>query len=350
MNLNSRDWKPFKLISDELFYLDDCRTLKTTSVANDSGVYDVVGATSKNNGNVGFIGDDYKDLLVDGNCICLIKTGEGSVGEAVYKNGTFIPSNNVAVIRSNYLNKYNAQFIVGEINKQSIRYSYGYIRNNKRINKEILMLPFKKEDPDQPDWEFMEQYVKYIMNLKKELYKKYISKQLVQIKYEHIPKLEDKEWKEFFLISLFPIVQRGKRLTKANQIEGNIPYVSSTALLNGVDNFISNTENVRIFEDCLTIANSGSVGSSFYQPFNFIASDHITHLKNNNMNKYIYLFIVTMTKRLSEKYNFNREINDERLSREKVMLPINDNGDPDFEYMEQYIKNMMFRKYRQYQQ
>ena len=50
MNLNSRDWKPFKLISDKLFYLDDCKTLKATSIDNDSGVYDVVGATSKNNG------------------------------------------------------------------------------------------------------------------------------------------------------------------------------------------------------------------------------------------------------------------------------------------------------------
>ena len=31
-----------------------------------------------------------------------------------------------------------------------------------------------------------------------------------------------------------------------------------------------------------------------------------------------------------------------------LMLPVNKNGDPDYAYMEQYAKNMMLRKYRQY--
>lgn len=30
------------------------------------------------------------------------------------------------------------------------------------------------------------------------------------------------------------------------------------------------------------------------------------------------------------------------------MLPIDDSGKPDYEYMEQYAKNMMLRKYKQY--
>ncbi len=30
------------------------------------------------------------------------------------------------------------------------------------------------------------------------------------------------------------------------------------------------------------------------------------------------------------------------------MLPVTDVGEPDYEYMEQYSKNMMLRKYKQY--
>ena len=30
------------------------------------------------------------------------------------------------------------------------------------------------------------------------------------------------------------------------------------------------------------------------------------------------------------------------------MLPINDAGEPDYAYMEQYTKNLMFRKYKQF--
>ncbi|OQA46737.1 MAG: Restriction enzyme BgcI subunit beta [Bacteroidetes bacterium ADurb.Bin302] len=98
----------------------------------------------------------------------------------------------------------------------------------------------------------------------------------------------------------------------------------------------------------MTIANSGSVGASYYHSYEFVASDHVTHLKNDKMNKYIYLFIATLTNRFSEKYNFNREINDRRISREKIILPVNKKNEPDYEYMEQYIKNLMIKKYKQY--
>jgi hypothetical protein len=168
------------------------------------------------------------------------------------------------------------------------------------------------------------------------------------IKFEKIEPLDEKIWKEFFLTELFPSIKRGKRLKKADQVIGNIPYVSSTAMNNGVDNYISNTTSVRSFDNCLTIANSGSVGASFYHEYEFVASDHVTHLKNDDYSKYVYLFISCLTNRLSEKYNFNREINDLRISREKIMLPVDDNDLPDYLYMTQYIKNMMFVKYGKY--
>ena len=150
--------------------------------------------------------------------------------------------------------------------------------------------------------------------------------------------LNDREWKTFFLTELFPVIQRGKRLKLENHVPGDIPYVSSSALCNGVDNFIANTEKVRIFSNCISLANSGSVGSSFYEPFAFVASDHVTHLKNKRYNKYHYLFIASIMNRLSQKYNFNREINDNRISREKNMLSINADGNLDLDFMEQYIK------------
>ena len=152
--------------------------------------------------------------------------------------------------------------------------------------------------------------------------------------------LKDRKWKEFFLIDIFPEIQRGRRLTKAKQKIGNTPYISSTGLDNGIDNFISNRSNVRVFEDCLTIANSGSVGSSFYQPYKFVASDHVTHLKNNQFNKYIYLFLSTITSRLATKYNFNREINDPRIKREKIVLPVSQKNEsiPDWNFIERFIK------------
>lgn len=79
--------------------------------------------------------------------------------------------------------------------------------------------------------------------------------------------------------NIFDEIQRGKRLKTDDHVVGSMPYVSSSSIDNGVDNFIGNEDDVRIFEDCITLANSGSVGTAFYQPFKFVASDHVTKLK-----------------------------------------------------------------------
>ena len=163
--------------------------------------------------------------------------------------------------------------------------------------------------------------------------------------------LDNTEYGEFYLNDVFEDIQRGKRLTKANFIAGETPYVSSSAESNGIDAFIGNEEKVRIFEDCITLANSGSVGSTFYHPYKFVASDHVTHLKHDSFNKYIYLFLASVIKRLESKYNFNREINDNRLKREVIILPITENGDIDYKFIEEYMRNLeaeMINKYLKY--
>lgn len=150
--------------------------------------------------------------------------------------------------------------------------------------------------------------------------------------------LHDREWKEFYLRDIFPDILRGKRLKTADHIQGSVPYVSSSAINNGVDAFIGNNGKVRKFEECLTLANSGSVGKTFYHSYEFIASDHVTSLKSDKLNKYSYLFIATIVQRLEGKYSFNREINDVRINKEKIVLPVDESSNPDYAFMEHYIK------------
>ena len=109
---------------------------------------------------------------------------------------------------------------------------------------------------------------------------------------------------------------------------------------NGVDNFIGNTEKVRKSDNDLTLANSGSVGACFYHNYEYIASDHVTSLKLQNGSDTVYKFISVILGRLGEKYSFNREINDTRIKREKLLLPIDENGAPNWYYMENFIKNI----------
>ncbi len=243
-------------------------------------------------------------------------------------------------------NKEILQFICPLINKQSVKFSYG---NNATggIEKLKILIPIKKNG--EPDYTFMEKYILIKEAKKIEKFHIYITKRIKQLKeFKEVKPLNKKEWGEFFLKEVFPKIQRGKRLKKDDHMLGVMPYISSSALNNGIDGFVSNNEKVRICENCITIANSGSVGSTFYQPFSFVASDHVTILENGNFNEFIYLFISSITKRLSEKYSFNREINDKRIQREKIVLPTNKNGKPDYNYMENYVKKLEYEKLTKY--
>lgn len=163
-------------------------------------------------------------------------------------------------------------------------------------------------------------------------------------------KLSDREWKDFAVPYVFQNIQRGKRLKKADHISGIVPYVSSTANNNGVDAYIEAIKGTRVFENCISLANSGSVGTAFYEPFAFVASDHVTSLKRENTSQYVYLFLTAVLEQQKSNFDFNREINDLRIKKMRIMLPVDDNDEPDYQFMEDYMKELMVAKRKQYQE
>ena len=127
-------------------------------------------------------------------------------------------------------------------------------------------------------------------------------------------------------------------MKKDDHVSGDIPYVSSTAENNGIDGFIGNHTGVRIFSNCITLANRGSVGSAFFHAYSFIGSDHVTSLERQELDRYAYLFMLPSINKLSEKYSFNREINDARISHEHLLLPSTPDGAPDWVFMAAYMR------------
>ena len=64
--------------------------------------------------------------------------------------------------------------------------------------------------------------------------------------------------------------------------------------------------------------------------------------------EYIYLFLITVLEQQGSNFNFNREINDIRIKKMRVMLPVTDDVKPDFQFMEDYIRELMTTKREQY--
>ena len=163
--------------------------------------------------------------------------------------------------------------------------------------------------------------------------------------------LSEREWNDSAVPDIFRNIQRGKRLKNADHVPGMVPYVSSTALNNGVDDYIEATHGTRVFSDCISLANSGSVGTAFYEPFEYVASDHVTSLKCEHADKHSYLFLASVLEKQGVNFNFNREINDARVRHMRVMLPVNDGGNPDWDYMSSFAESMrggLLMRYKNY--
>lgn len=159
-------------------------------------------------------------------------------------------------------------------------------------------------------------------------------------------KIDKSNWNEFRFAGKDGIftIKRGKRLIRLDQISGDIAYISSSKKNNGIDNYITPPNYMTIYDNSLTLSNSGSVGYCFYHPYKFVASDHCTVIniknKNKELNIIIALFLIPIIESIRDKYNFAREISDNRLKKEIILLPAKKNGKTDWDYMENYTNHL----------
>ncbi len=165
-----------------------------------------------------------------------------------------------------------------------------------------------------------------------------------------IPKLNEKRWQEFYIGELFE-VRRPAARNKDDYLAGDIPFVASGSMNNGVLKLCSPFEEEQLDKGgCITV--SPVDGSTFYQPIDFLgrggAGSSILMLYREGMNIYSGQFIARTIQQTCSKYTYGHMGNKNNIKRERIMLPVSDRGEPDYAYMEQYTKNIMARKYRQY--
>ena len=120
---------------------------------------------------------------------------------------------------------------------------------------------------------------------------------------------------------------------------GPHPYVTTQATNNGTRGFYNYyTEDGNI----LTI-DSAVVGYCSYQPHKFSASDHVEKLiPKFKMNKWIALFLLTVINLEQHRFSYGRKASQTRLKELSIKLPVDSNGNPDWKYMENYIKTLPY--------
>jgi len=147
-------------------------------------------------------------------------------------------------------------------------------------------------------------------------------------------------WNYFNLTNLFEI--KGSKTTSLLELEdygsGKYPYVTTQTTNNGIDgfyDFYSEKGNV------LTV-DSAVLGYCSYQELSFSASDHVEKLiPKFQMNKFIAIFFVTILNLEQYRYNYGRKCSQIRMKEISIKLPAKNNN-PDFEFMEKYIKSLNY--------
>lgn len=336
--LEEVEWRGFRV--DEIFssLYRGKTTPKQTSFGGSKYTY--IGAKYNDNGVVDFV-DSGK--IYSGNAICFVMTGEGSVGKAFYKKESFVPSNNIYVGYSSRLNEYNSHFLVTVINKQSEKYNYGYIRNETRLKRELIMLPV--DEDGKPHWQYMEEYVKRLELEQLENVLEYIYIYRTISFHRDLQKSNSIEWKEFWLEDVCEI-QSGIRLTQSDMTEGDRPFIGATEFNNGVTAFVSNT-NKSLDSNVLGVNYNGSVVKNFYHEYECVFSDDVKRLKvkdNAYQNKYVYLFLKQVILQQERKYAYGYKFNASRMKRQKIMLPVGQTGEPNYSYMIDQMKWLEFKE------
>lgn len=342
---NDLEWSPVCL--SQIFTFERGKENNMASLVE--GETPLVSARKVNNGIKGFVANPSK-IIKGRNVLSLNNDGDGGAGLAFYQCVDFALDSHVTALHSKTtLSAQTLLFIAACISKQHAIFGHGYSISLPRAKRILSMLPV--DDSGNPDYQYMAEYISAIRNSFLKNYTDFLSQKIAKIgNHVDIEPLTTKNRQAFHIADLFS-VSRPVARNKNDYSDGNIPFVASGSNNNGVFKLCSAIGDEKLDEgNCITV--SPVDGSAFYQPIDFLgrggAGSSILILRCSKLNKYNGPFIARAIKQTTSKYNYGHMGNKDNIKRELIMLPIDESGDPDYEYMEQYAKNMMIQKYQQY--
>lgn len=165
-------------------------------------------------------------------------------------------------------------------------------------------------------------------------------------------RIDTSEWKEFRVGKWFETEKNGKQVPTGASIpklelkeNGSTPRISVTGINNGIlgyfDYIGSNVNNYRVYQNFVSVSFLGTV---FYQKGSASLDMKVHCLKplNIELNEYTGSFLVAAIKASLKNYAYSDQLSSTVLPNVNIKLPATPSGEPDWEYMENYM-----RKYEQ---
>ena len=217
-------------------------------------------------------------------------------------------------------------FLISMIEQNKYKYCYGR-QANKTLADLLLRLPINNRG--EPDFEFMENYIKSLH------YKPLTTKN----RPENALALDTHKWGEFLLTDIFSI-DIAKSADIGSLDNGDTIFIGRTDINNGVQGFVAPKDITK--GNCITISMVGT-NIALWQEKDFQASQNIAILRGSELNRHKALFICSLLNfDIKIRYSYGRTIKRNDLEKTIIKLPINHKGEPDFEFMENYIKSLPY--------
>lgn len=173
--------------------------------------------------------------------------------------------------------------------------------------------------------------------------------------------LQDREWKTFYISNerddgIFTLRASLSGIDKnklADADDKRIPYITRSDFNNGVSLFVGKEQRAKYKMDRGNVITIGlDTQTVFYQPHSFYTGQNIQILFNEHINRYTATFIIPLLKKQVSKLSWGGNgATLGRLKRMQLLLPINEKNLPDYDFMEQYIKereSCLIEKYKDY--
>lgn len=268
-----------------------------------------------------------------------------------YQPTTFYTGQNIQVVRHPQMDKYNALFIRVALQRVLSRFSWGsYGATLTRLRKSRIYLPATKDG--QPDFAFMSSFMHQVEQDILRTTMPILQRRLDTAKSMGGVKINELRLRNFYLRDVFPTMEAGKSkgLNHLKRKNDGISYLGATNLNNGVLDFVEPISEMIQKGNCIAFIRNGegSMGYSIYKEEDFIATSDITLGYNEHLNKYNAMFITTIADRIRGKYNFGYKRSAQRLAKEILTLPATEEGDPDWQFMESYMRNLESIQIAQY--
>ena len=149
---------------------------------------------------------------------------------------------------------------------------------------------------------------------------------------------EFESWKTYKIKDIFPNIVKPAvyhtREVKENP-EG-IPYVVRSKFNNGIKYYVerpnSNVNPAKV------ISFGAENATFFYQEYEWISGRDMYYIDTRGIDEYACLFITSCLQPIAEKYSYNYGMFPDLLKEEKIKLPANENGEPEYALREKYMK------------